>query len=251
MIKVLGKLLIHLFVIFHHHRTYINITCISLLFFFTVFSIVSYLNDKTHLVFISIFLLIFITNFYLFVFTFKVNNKRSIILSLISSRNKVLNNTNLIGAEIGVHRGDYSQKIFNFFKNKKFNLEIYLIDQWIVDDDFKEYNSQNLELAYQHVVERFKDNQNIKVIKSDSLNASLKFSDNYFDFIYVDANHDYKFVLEDLKLWFPKLKNKGILFGDDYNRPYGVSKAVAEFSHENKLTVHLSDNDSQYYLIKE
>ena len=48
-----------------------------------------------------------------------------------------------------------------------------------------------------------------------------------------------------------KVKNKGILFGDDYNRSYGVSKAVAEFSHENKLTVHLSDNDSQYYLIKE
>jgi len=88
-------------------------------------------------------------------------------------------------------------------------------------------------------------------MKTDSLNASQKFSDNYFAFVYIDGNHDYDFVLQDLKLWFPKVKNKGLLFGDDYNRPYGVSKAVAEFSYENKLTVHLSDNGSQYFLIKE
>ena len=41
-------------------------------------------------------------------------------------------------------------------------------------------------------------------MKLDSLNASLKFINNYFDFIYIEANHDYRFVLEDLKLWFPK-----------------------------------------------
>ena len=32
------------------------------------------------------------------------------------------------------------------------------------------------------------------------------FPDGYFDFIYVDASHDYKSVSEDLRLWWPKLK---------------------------------------------
>ena len=64
-------------------------------------------------------------------------------------------------------------------------------------------------------------------MRTESLKASLKFSDNHFDFVYIDANHDYEFVLKDLKTWFPKVKSKGILFGDDYNRSYGVSKAVA------------------------
>ena len=59
-----------------------------------------------------------------------------------------------------------------------------------------------------------------------------------------------EFVLQDLKLWFPKVKNKGILFGDDYNRPYGVHQALAEFTHDNKLTVHFTDNGNQYYLLK-
>ncbi len=87
-------------------------------------------------------------------------------------------------------------------------------------------------------------------MKMDSLSASQKFSDNYFDFVYLDANHDYDFILSDLKAWFPKVKNQGILFGDDYNRPYGVNKAVAEFAYENKLIVHFTDNQSQFYLIK-
>ena len=94
----------------------------------------------------------------------------------------------------------------------------------------------------------------IITLESDYYNFTpghISVVDNYFDFVYIDANHDYDSILKDLKAWFPKVKNKGILFGDDYNRPYGVSKAVAEFAYENKLIVHFTDNKSQFYLIKE
>ena len=71
------------------------------------------------------------------------------------------------------------------------------------------------------------------------------------DFVYIDGNHDYEFVLKDLETWFTKVKPGGIIFGDDYLRPYGVSKAVNEFSFKYKLTPCFSDYGNQYFFIKE
>ena len=242
---------------FKSHRIHFSITFISLLFFFSIFSIANYLSEKTYIIYISIFVLIFIANLWLLLLTFPRTAKRTDALSHIFIRNRIIKNTNLIGAEIGVYQGDYSEQIFNYFK-KKFNLKFYLIDQWLINDDFKErpkpyigYSSQELELAYEQVKKRFRNNKSIEIMRTESLKASLKFSDNHFDFVYIDANHDYEFVLKDLKTWFPKVKSKGILFGDDYNRPYGVGKALAEFAYENKIIVHFSDNHSQFYLIKD
>ena len=236
-------------------RIYYSLTFIVLLFFFTIISFIGYLTEKKYLIFISIFILIFITNFWLFLLTFSFT-QRTQILWFIHMRNRILQNTDLIGAEIGVYQGDYSEEIFNYFK-KKCNLKFYLIDQWIINDNFKDrptpfvgYSSEELELAYKQVKNRFINKKGVEIMKMDSLSASQKFSDNYFDFVYLDANHDYDFILSDLKAWFPKVKNQGILFGDDYNRPYGVNKAVAEFAYENKLIVHFTDNQSQFYLIK-
>eukprot|EP00758_Cryptobia_borreli_P017348 Tbor_TRINITY_DN6182_c4_g1::TRINITY_DN6182_c4_g1_i8::g.22014::m.22014 len=38
----------------------------------------------------------------------------------------------------------------------------------------------------------------------------------YFDYIYVDARHDYKGVLDDISQWWPKLKKGGIMAGHGY-----------------------------------
>jgi hypothetical protein len=37
-----------------------------------------------------------------------------------------------------------------------------------------------------------------------------------FDFIYIDARHDYKGVTADIENWFPKLNYRGIIAGHDY-----------------------------------
>jgi tRNA(Arg) A34 adenosine deaminase TadA len=42
------------------------------------------------------------------------------------------------------------------------------------------------------------------------------FAEESLDFIYIDANHKYEFVLQDLKLWFPKLRKGGIFAGHDF-----------------------------------
>ena len=63
---------------------------------------------------------------------------------------------------------------------------------------------------------RLKYLKNFTVCQNFTSICSTFFPDNYFDFIYVDARHDYKGALEDLILWWPKLRLGGIMAGDDY-----------------------------------
>ena len=42
------------------------------------------------------------------------------------------------------------------------------------------------------------------------------YADGTFDFIYVDARHDYAGVIQDLSMWWPKLAVGGVMAGHDY-----------------------------------
>lgn len=61
------------------------------------------------------------------------------------------------------------------------------------------------------------------------------------DLIYLDAEHSYESVYQDLQAWYPFVKKQGILCGDDWSWP-SVQKAVDQFAKENGLLVISSDN---------
>ena len=47
--------------------------------------------------------------------------------------------------------------------------------------------------------------------------------------MYIDASHEYEYVIEDIKHWLPKVKKGGIICGDDYISGWpGVIQAVNE-----------------------
>jgi len=52
-------------------------------------------------------------------------------------------------------------------------------------------------------------------------------------------------------MWYPKLKNKGIICGDDWSRPYGVMKAATEFAYKNNLYISLTNNYENFFFIKD
>ena len=97
---------------------------------------------------------------------------------------------------------------------------------------------------YEKVVEKFKDNKKIEIIKNLSTEAVKQFEDNYFDWVYVDASHDFESVKEDMEIWWPKIKQGGYLAGHDYSyNP--VNKSVNEFIINNNLTLYYkSDLDA-------
>lgn len=69
----------------------------------------------------------------------------------------------------------------------------------------------------------------IDVLPIDSLNASLEYPDEYFDFVFIDSGHTFELTKAEIRLWYHKIKNGGILAGHDYNNgEWGVKLAVDE-----------------------
>jgi hypothetical protein len=57
----------------------------------------------------------------------------------------------------------------------------------------------------------------IMLLVADSLAASRLFQDGSFDWVHLDARHDYASVQSDIRAWLPKVKRNGWLSGDDYD----------------------------------
>ena len=108
--------------------------------------------------------------------------------------------------------------------------------QIIIIDSFKgtaEYIDSYYNLAKTaDIYELFVDNmgnRKYKAIKATSKSASRKFKDESLDVVFIDLNHSYESVKEDIALWLPKVKKGGYLAGDDYHENWpGVIQAVNE-----------------------
>lgn len=69
-------------------------------------------------------------------------------------------------------------------------------------------------------------------IRLPSAEAAKTYADNSLDFVFIDADHEYESVKEDIEAWLPKVKIGGTLAGHDYEGPWwpGVAKAVHELT---------------------
>ena len=150
----------------------------------------------------------------------------------------------LIGVEVGVHRGMNVKRILNHLNIKK----LYLVDPWTGLDEKEKSDQQKI---YSEVLKEFSNNSKIEIIRKKSLDACKDFEDLSLDFVYVDGDHSYESVKQDLNHWYPKIKNFGVICGDDYGHfsGKGVIKAVDEFSFEKKIISHIGEGN-QFYFIK-
>jgi len=143
-------------------------------------------------------------------------------------------------AEIGVGVGENAYSLLASGRPKK----LFLIDCWeyqdpkVYADDFNVAQVGQDE-RYYSVIQKFKDDNRVEVLKMYSKEAAKKFADNYFDWIYLDSNHGYEAAKEDLALWYPKVKNGGFIVGHDYIvfPDFGVLRAVNEFITEHGLAL--------------
>jgi hypothetical protein len=70
---------------------------------------------------------------------------------------------------------------------------------------------------------------NVTLLRGYSNIESLKFEDKSLDLVFIDANHDYEYVKNDILAWLPKIKDSGLISGHDFSLQYvGVIKAVTE-----------------------
>ena len=142
--------------------------------------------------------------------------------------------------ELGVAGGEHALLIYKILNPKK----LYLIDAWGLDEAYGEHTGENVDDFYPALEKTrkiFEEKEAVQIIQGKTTTEYLKFEDHKFDFIYIDADHRYEPVKQDLTNWFPKLRIGGIIAGHDYNKQinnqYGVKQAVTEFIDNNKDTI--------------
>ena len=118
------------------------------------------------------------------------------------------------GVEIGVFKGHFSKVILS-----KWEGTLYMVDVWRgLGDEYEDMsNHNNHSDAFLNTMKNIEGYEDRGVmIRATSKVASEIFEDESLDFVYIDANHAYDFVVEDINLWFPKLKKGGVFAGHDY-----------------------------------
>lgn len=156
----------------------------------------------------------------------------------------------LVSCEIGVQSGSFSNQILQEFS---------LVDKHILVDCWKEQsrdvyndaanrNDQEQENIYNSCLNNLKSFKNkIDIIRKMSDDACLDICDNYLDYLYIDGNHSYEAVKNDLNNWYPKMKKNSVISGHDYVKTpiFGVIQAVDEFCVKNKLDLFLTQNPKE------
>ena len=98
-------------------------------------------------------------------------------------------------------------------------ITVYAVDHWksCPLDQFKE-NLQRLGATAQ-----------VKILHSDSVEASQQFADESVDIMMLDSDHRYEPTLREIEAWWPKIKLGGTFLAHDYSRCWaGVVQAINE-----------------------
>lgn len=142
---------------------------------------------------------------------------------MLRDLSKMLSGDNLKMIEIGSYMGESTM----MFGSSDIFKEIHCIEPFTGQEEFNQmynYNWDDVENEFK-INTRFFDN--IILHRDFSYNVNNNFKDNDYDFIYVDGAHDYKSVLNDLKMFLPKLKHNGIIGGHDWGDEWdSVKEAV-------------------------
>lgn len=95
--------------------------------------------------------------------------------------------------------------------------------------------SKENESVFIQYARNVKEYNNLVIIKMASHEAAKLFADNSIDMVFIDAGHSYEEVIQDIELWYPKVKK--IICGHDYANFWpGVIQAVNEkFSNRFKI----------------
>ena len=143
-------------------------------------------------------------------------------------------------AEIGIGYGFHAKEILD---NTNV-LKLYLIDpmKYYPNDGFAT-DVMNYG-GFEKLVKNIKLHLNVhknryEWFRSPSLSiTNEQIPDNSLDAVFIDGDHSYEAVIQDLPFWWKKLKIGGWLLGDDYDSCCpGTTRAVDEFVKNNNLKI--------------
>ena len=140
------------------------------------------------------------------------------------------------GAEIGVWRGAFSAT----FCAAAPALHMLCVDPWVSYPAWVDTKNNTADPvafmaeSYQHACNRL-TSLNATIVRKFSEEAAPDVPDRSLDFVYIDGNHAFDAVSQDLALWAPKVRAGGFVAGHDFrafaNKPFiHVIEAVEAYT---------------------
>jgi hypothetical protein len=170
-------------------------------------------------------------------------NTRSELLELVPK------NCNFL--EIGVFVGDFAKEILEKVSPKN----LYLVDIWLGKygsgnkDGENHYEIEDMQTVYLNLYQKYKDYNNIHLVRSASVPFLQSCENDFFDVIYIDGDHTAQAVYDDIFYSYQKIKNGGIIMGHDYH--YQVKYAVDLFCEQfNQEIKYIADDGCPSFFIE-
>jgi len=116
------------------------------------------------------------------------------------------------GAEIGVLKGEFSEILCRELPE----VHIYSIDPWQVYEHRRMRGAREHEKIYQATKQKLSVYPNSTIIRKKSMDALADFPDGSLDFVYIDADHRFQFITNDIAEWSKKVRPGGLISGHDY-----------------------------------
>ena len=125
------------------------------------------------------------------------------------------------GAEVGVCKGEFSERFLKTIPD----LELHCVDLW---DAYYHFTAESGATHYEIAKERLGKYAGAHIHKGDASEMAKEIPDGSLDFVYIDADHRFDGVMQDLIVWGRKVRPGGIISGHDYyrTRNFGVQEAV-------------------------
>lgn len=149
----------------------------------------------------------------------------------------------IIGAEIGVLRGENAESILKHYPQVKLHLiddYVGLLDRKPMPEPFLIYGDARLRL------EPYKDRVHWHIMTSNE--ARWFFGKYSLDFLYIDGDHSEKGFKSDFLFWYDKVKVPGVICGDGI---YVIKNYLDSICIKNNLIFHYDENLYDWWLFKE
>lgn len=119
------------------------------------------------------------------------------------------------GAEIGVSNGRYSWYLCKHIPG----LKLYCVDPWLIYPEFVEHHKDEDQAILDKCFETAKRRLarfDCEFITLASPEAAMFVADESLDFVFIDGNHRFEYVVADIAAWTKKVRAGGIISGHDF-----------------------------------
>lgn len=149
---------------------------------------------------------------------------------------KHFNNKAIIACEIGTFEGIHAHQMIKTLNIKK----LYIIDPYEKYEEYKNDGSFSKVLIAKKKAHKLLEKYSDKIVwvekySDDALNDIKE----EIDFLYIDGNHYSPFIDNDIKNYFPLVKEGGIISGHDYSE-YWKDVMMAVFNLSKQLNKPVS-----------